>query len=42
MLLLEQEAKELLESYGVKTARGLLCESEEEAIRAAKAIGFPV
>ncbi|MEM0203852.1 MAG: acetate--CoA ligase family protein [Archaeoglobaceae archaeon] len=42
MLLLEQEAKELLESYGIKTAKGIICESEEEAISAAKAIGFPV
>jgi acyl-CoA synthetase (NDP forming) len=42
MLLLEHEAKELLESYGIRTARGVICESEEDAIKAAKAIGFPV
>ncbi|MEM0215568.1 MAG: acetate--CoA ligase family protein [Archaeoglobaceae archaeon] len=42
MLLLEREAKELLESYGVRTAKAVVCESEEEAVRAAKSIGFPV
>ncbi|MEM2086581.1 MAG: acetate--CoA ligase family protein [Archaeoglobaceae archaeon] len=42
MLLLEREAKELLESYGVKTAKAVVCDSEEEAVRAAKSIGFPV
>jgi len=42
MLLLEHEAKELLESYGIRTARGVICESENEAVKAAKSIGFPV
>ncbi|MFN3384891.1 MAG: acetate--CoA ligase family protein, partial [Archaeoglobaceae archaeon] len=42
MLLLEQESKELLESYGIRTAKGVVCESEEEAVKAAKLIGFPV
>ncbi|MEM4689212.1 MAG: acetate--CoA ligase family protein [Archaeoglobaceae archaeon] len=42
MLLLEREAKELLESYGVRTAKAVVCESEEEAVRVAKSIGFPV
>ncbi|NHW88258.1 MAG: acetyl-CoA synthetase, partial [Archaeoglobales archaeon] len=32
MLLLEQEAKELLESYGIKTALGKVCHSEDEAV----------
>ncbi|TDA25208.1 MAG: acyl-CoA synthetase (NDP forming), partial [Archaeoglobi archaeon] len=42
MLLLEQEAKELLEGYGIRTAKGVICGSEEEAVRAARAMGFPV
>ncbi|MEM2324855.1 MAG: acetate--CoA ligase family protein [Archaeoglobaceae archaeon] len=42
MLLLEQEAKELLESYGISVARGIICESEEEAVKAARSLGFPV
>ncbi|MEG9194327.1 MAG: acetate--CoA ligase family protein [Candidatus Methanoglobus sp.] len=42
MLLLEQEAKELLEGYGIRTAKGVVCGSEEEAVRAARAMGFPV
>jgi len=42
MLLLEQEAKELLESYGIKTALGKICFSEDDAVEFAKKIGFPV
>jgi acyl-CoA synthetase (NDP forming) len=42
MLLLEQEAKELLESYGIKTALGKVCHSEDEAVSFARSVGFPV
>ena len=42
MLLLEQEAKELLESYGIKTALGKVCSSEDEAVSFARSVGFPV
>ncbi len=38
----EHEAKELLEKYGIKTARCILVEDEEEAVSAAKSIGYPV
>ncbi len=42
MLLLEHESKALLEKYGIKTAACTFCETEEQAIKAAKQIGFPV
>ncbi len=42
MLLMEHESKELLESYGIKTARCIFAASEDEAVAAAKQIGFPV
>ncbi len=42
MLLLEQEAKNLLESYGIKTALGKVCSSEDEAVSFARSVGFPV
>ncbi|MCS7118802.1 MAG: acetate--CoA ligase family protein [Archaeoglobaceae archaeon] len=42
MLLIEEEAKELLEKYGIITVKGYVCESEEKAIGIAKEIGFPV
>ncbi|MET1124833.1 MAG: acetate--CoA ligase family protein [Archaeoglobaceae archaeon] len=41
-LLMEHEAKELLERHGIATARCIFAESEEEAVKAAKLIGFPV
>jgi len=40
--LLEHEAKEILRGYGVKTPVERLAKSEEEAVRLAKDIGFPV
>ncbi|AAB89317.1 acetate--CoA ligase [Archaeoglobus fulgidus] len=42
MLLLEHESKALLEKYGIKTAKCIFCETEEQAVKAAKEIGFPV
>ncbi|MEM4472389.1 MAG: acetate--CoA ligase family protein [Archaeoglobaceae archaeon] len=42
MLLLEHEAKELLESYGIRSTREKICKDEEEAVSFAKEIGFPV
>ncbi|MEM4540782.1 MAG: acetate--CoA ligase family protein [Archaeoglobaceae archaeon] len=41
-MLLEHEAKEILEKYGIRTARCIFVDSEEGAVRAAKSIGFPV
>ncbi|WP_202319374.1 acetate--CoA ligase family protein, partial [Archaeoglobus neptunius] len=41
-MLLEHESKELLEKYGIKTARCIFAQSEDEAIAAARKIGFPV
>ena len=40
--LLEHESKELLERYGIKTAKCIFVRSEDEAVKAAKSIGFPV
>ncbi|RLI77086.1 acyl-CoA synthetase (NDP forming) [Archaeoglobales archaeon] len=42
MLLMEHESKELLEKHGIKTARCIFVQDENEAIKAAKSIGFPV
>jgi acyl-CoA synthetase (NDP forming) len=42
MLLLEHESKALLEKYGIKTAKCIFCETEEQAVKAARKIGFPV
>jgi len=42
MLLLEHESKALLEKYGIKTATCIFCETEEEAVRAARKLSFPV
>jgi len=41
-LLMEHESKEILERYGIPTARCIFVQSEEEAIRAAREISFPV
>lgn len=41
-LLTEIEAKQVLHDLGLATARGQLAASEDEAIHAAEAIGFPV
>ena len=41
-LLMEHEAKEILEKHGIPTARCIFAESEEEAVKAARQIGFPV
>ena len=40
--LSEYESKQLLKAYGVKPSRDVLCTSASEAVRAAKAIGYPV
>ena len=40
--LMEHESKEILERYGIKTARCIFVEDEDEALRAARSIGFPV
>ncbi|MDI3497649.1 MAG: hypothetical protein PWQ40_1018, partial [Archaeoglobus sp.] len=34
MLLLEHESKALLEKYGIKTAKCIFCETEEQAVKA--------
>ncbi|WP_456468978.1 acetate--CoA ligase family protein, partial [Archaeoglobus sp.] len=41
-LLMEHEAKEILEKYGINTARCIFTQSEDEAVEAAKQLGFPV
>jgi len=41
-LLMEHEAKEILEKYGINTARCIFTQSEDEAVKAAKQLGFPV
>lgn len=41
-LLLEPEARRLVESYGVGVARGRFCASADEAVSAADGIGYPV
>jgi acyl-CoA synthetase (NDP forming) len=40
--LMEHEAKEILEKHGITTTKCIFCQSEEEAVRAARNIGFPV
>jgi acyl-CoA synthetase (NDP forming) len=40
--LSEWNAKRLIRAYGIKTSKDELCASAAEAVRAAKAIGFPV
>ena len=41
-MLMEHESKELLEKYGIKTAQCVFVQDEDEAVKAAKSIGFPV
>ncbi|MCS7122104.1 MAG: acetate--CoA ligase family protein [Archaeoglobaceae archaeon] len=41
-ILMEHEAKDLLEKYEIPTAKCYFCENEYEALTAAKKIGFPV
>jgi acetyltransferase len=41
-ILSEQESKELLEKYGIRTTLPRLAKSPQEAISLAKSIGFPV
>jgi acyl-CoA synthetase (NDP forming) len=40
--LSEWHSKQLIRAYGIKTSKDELCTSAAEAVRAAKAIGFPV
>src|SRR4051812_11965712 len=40
--LSEWNAKQLIRAYGIKTSKDALCTSAAEAVRAAKAVGFPV
>jgi acetyl-CoA synthetase (ADP-forming) len=40
--LLEHEAKEFIETFGIETTRHIVTSSREEAIQAAKSIGYPV
>ena len=40
--LSEWNSKQLIRAYGIKTSKDELCGSAAEAVRAAKAIGFPV
>jgi len=40
--LSEWNSKKLIRAYGIKTSKDELCASAAEAVRAAKAIGFPV
>ncbi|MEI8001129.1 MAG: acetate--CoA ligase family protein [Actinomycetes bacterium] len=40
--LSEHASKEILRAYGLRTSRDVLCHSAAEAVRAAKAIGYPV
>src|SRR4029079_16083334 len=40
--LSEWNSKKLVRAYGIKTSKDELCASAAEAVRAAKAIGFPV
>ncbi|MBO8182210.1 MAG: acetate--CoA ligase family protein [Archaeoglobus sp.] len=42
MLLLEHESKKLLEGYGINTARCIFAEKEDDAVKAAISLGFPV
>jgi len=40
--LSEHASKEILRAYGIRTSKDVLCTSAAEAVRAAKAIGYPV
>ncbi|CAG1771008.1 partial Peptidyl-lysine N-acetyltransferase Pat, partial [uncultured bacterium] len=40
--LLEPEAKEFIETFGIKTTRHIVASSRADAIRAAVSIGYPV
>ncbi|HZP30062.1 MAG TPA: acetate--CoA ligase family protein [Acidimicrobiia bacterium] len=40
--LSEHDSKQLLKTYGVKPSRDVLCTTPAEAVKAAKAIGYPV
>jgi acetate---CoA ligase (ADP-forming) len=40
--LSEWSSKQVLRAYGIKTTDDVLCQSEAEAVKAAKATGFPV
>ena len=40
--LLEPEAKELIETFGIKTTRRIVASSRADAIRAAVSLGYPV
>jgi acyl-CoA synthetase (NDP forming) len=40
--LSEWSSKQVLRAYGIKTTNDLLCKTAAEAVKAAKAIGFPV
>lgn len=40
--LLEHEAKEFIERFGISTTRHIVTSSSEEAIQAARSIGYPV
>ncbi len=42
VFLPEHLSKELLEEYGIRTARCIFAEDEDEAVEAANSIGFPV
>ncbi|HIK00417.1 TPA: acetate--CoA ligase family protein [archaeon] len=41
-VLTEVEAKQVLDSYGIPTTKGILVNKKEDAIKAAQKIGFPV
>jgi acyl-CoA synthetase (NDP forming) len=40
--LSEPDSKQVLKAYGVKSSRDVLCTTASEAVKAAKAIGYPV
>ena len=40
--LMEHECKEILEGIGIHTTGGIIATSEESAVRAGRAIGYPV
>jgi acetate---CoA ligase (ADP-forming) len=40
--LSEYASKQVLRAYGIKTTKDVLCKTPAEAVKAAKAIGFPV
>ena len=41
-LLSEEEAKEFIEMYGIKTTKPIVAKNEKEAVKIAEEIGFPV